>query len=99
MNVILFADHCERDSKWAEKAQSVFVLQGMRKELERQEAELIAELKAMTDGVSSKANGFAYSRSERKGSVDYEKIEVLKTINLELYRKPTIEIWKLIKYE
>ena len=99
MNVVLFPGHFDRDETWAQTAEALFQLQQARKELERQEDLFIAALKSLSDGVNSKGSGYAYSRTERLGSVNYTKIEVLKLINLELYRKPTVEIWKLTKYE
>ena len=47
------------------------------------------------DGVDSIIGNLKLCRIEKKGSIDYEKIELLKTIDLEQYRKPPSVSWRL----
>jgi putative phage-type endonuclease len=42
--------------------------------------------------------GVRVSKHERCGSIDYSKVEELKGIDLEKYRKPKTEYWKITEY-
>jgi len=60
------------------------------------EATLIKEeLIEMCDGKISKTGDLKLSKVLKRGGIDYGKIEALKGINLEPYRKATTEYWKL----
>lgn len=47
------------------------------------------------NGANSIIGNLRISRIERKGNIDYEKIELLKTLDLEQYRKPPSVSWRL----
>ena len=45
--------------------------------------------------VNSRGAGLSLSQVRRKGNVDYSKIEALKDVDLEQYRKPEIVSWRI----
>lgn len=83
--------------RWIEVASKAYELQLKRKELEDEEDQLIKELKSLSEDQSQRAGGYWFIRSERKGSIDYAQIPMLKDINLESFRRPNTYIWKLTK--
>ena len=80
-----------------EKAKELYRTQVKRKHYERLEATLIDELKYLCKGRDFSEAGYSFNRIERKGAVDYGMIPELESVDLEQYRKETIEYWKLSK--
>ncbi len=56
-------------------------------ELERKKEELINKIKFQVKGEKAKFNNYSMAWTKRIGAVDYSKIEVLKNIDLNQYRK------------
>ena len=65
------------------------------KELAEKKELLSNELKEMCNYKSTQCGRWIYFKEERKGNIDYSAIPVLKTIDLDKYRKDNVEIWKL----
>lgn len=65
--------------------------------LEKEEEILRQQLISFCQNQSSTGGGVRVSRILRRGSIDYAKIPQLQGINLEKYRKKTIECWKIIE--
>jgi hypothetical protein len=86
-----------RDECWIKLAQQTYEIQKMRKELEEKEDKLVQLLKNKSEDTSSRGGGYLFERIERKGSVQYTKIELLKQIDLELYRGAPSCAWKLTR--
>lgn len=63
----------------------------------KKEKELRDILISLSDGRSCRGSGVKLQKYIRKGNVDYSKIEVLKDIDLDKYRKAPSECWKLIE--
>lgn len=61
------------------------------------ETELKDKLIKMSREKPWEDDQYKLARLERKGSVNYSAIEVLKEIDLEQYRGSTITMWKLSK--
>lgn len=95
-------DLCEKDyqdmseiSEWENTSNELkYILQEIKK-LKEKEDELRKFLINMCDGKSSKGNGIKLTKYLQRGTVDYLKIPELEGINLDMYRKPCIEIWKI----
>lgn len=89
-------DYVIQDSKewrinaavWREKKEKI-------RELEIEEEILREELIRLAGGVSSKGYGIRLCKNIKKGSIDYSRIESLKNIDLEAYRKKSIEYYSL----
>lgn len=80
-----------------ELALQVLEAQNNKKYWSEQEAVLKDKLIKMSREKPWEDDQFKLARLERKGSVNYNAIEVLKTIDLEQYRGNTIISWKLSK--
>lgn len=86
----------KQNQEWVEKAQIVFDLQQQRKLLQEKEEMALLELKELTGDVNSYGGGFKYEVGLRIGSVDYKSIPQLKGVNVDMYRKPNTNTYKLI---
>ena len=80
---------------WSQNAKQLHNIRIQIKELEEIENELRNKLIALSDGQTRQDDTFVFEMYTRKGSVDYSKIPVLKTIDLEEYRKESMACWKL----
>ena len=67
------------------------------KKLAERKEKLTAQLKAACNNTTTFVAPYLFEQSIRKGSVDYAAIDMLKTIDLELYRKPSVTYWELKK--
>ena len=53
------------------------------------------KLEGLCMGETRSHQGWTYAVHERLGSVEYAKIPQLEGIDLDIYRKATINVWKL----
>lgn len=86
----------ERSADWIDIAHKLALAQKHRKDAERMEGIWSSMLKALSEGQSSRGGQFKYEKIIRKGSIAYKDIPILQTIDLEPYRGPEAEMWKLI---
>ncbi len=68
-----------------------------RKELAQREAKIKNTLISIANHETLVAGQFIFLKEMRKGVVNYKEIPELSTVDLEIYRKESIETWKLIK--
>ncbi len=91
-------DYIERnDSQWEQCAQRWRVVSSSLKDLEKEEEELRKQLIFLSGETNTKGSGIFLSQVLRKGNVDYTKIPELKNVDLEKYRKGTINSWRLVE--
>jgi hypothetical protein len=64
------------------------------KALTVEKASLETELQSNLSHPRCKIGDVKVQKVNRLGNIDYQSIEVLKTIDLEKYRKPMISYWK-----
>lgn len=83
------------DSVWLDTATQWAAVQKRLKELQEQEAFLKEQLIEMAPASHVWGGGVVLRRSERKGSVDYAKVPELKGVDLDNYRKPSSEYWRI----
>lgn len=81
----------------AKEWKEVMMLLEREKELIKREEELRKTLIKMAGDQNCKGSGITMQKITRKGNVDYSKIEALKGIDLDQYRKPATEYWKITK--
>lgn len=93
--ISFYEDHIQRNELWLETARKLYELKMLIKTYEKEESKTMASLKALSGGMSSKAGEFIFTKSMRKGGVDYKKIPELQGVDLGLYRKVETETWKL----
>lgn len=79
-----------------EMAENVYIAAQNRKEWEEKESNL---KKALIERVGHKAQigNYTLNKSERKGAVQYDKIDLLRNVDLEKYRKAPSTVWSLTK--
>lgn len=90
------SDYIERnDQDWEELASQWKACVETLKEWEKKEADLREELILLSGERSSRGAGITLSQVQRKGNVEYNKIPELQNIDLEQYRKPAINTWRI----
>lgn len=62
--------------------------------LEKEEAEIKKQLLELAGGQNTQGAGIRLTKVLRKGTIAYDKIEALKGVDLEKYRKSATEYWK-----
>lgn len=89
-------DYIERDDRaWKEAARRWVEALERLKEAQQAEEAAKEELIYLSDGQTSLGAGVRLQKIIRKGNVDYSKIESLNDVDLEKYRKPPTESWRL----
>lgn len=92
----LESDYIERnDPLWASYASHWAEVNSQIKDLEKIEEELRKELIFISGESNSKGAGISLCQVERKGNVDYTKIPELKGVDLDKYRKGSINSWRI----
>lgn len=81
--------------RWSLRAANLDRINKKLKELTEQKELLSNQLKEMCGYKSTQCGRWVYFKEERKGNIDYGSIPLLKSIDLELYRKEDVAIWKL----
>jgi putative phage-type endonuclease len=82
--------------EWQHLATKWSKLSSALQRLEEEEEQIRKQLIAMCNGQNSIGSGVKVSKCIRKGAVDYTKVPQLHEVNLEPYRKKTIEYWKIL---
>jgi putative phage-type endonuclease len=89
-------DYIERnDSLWEQCASKWKTLTETIKELEKEEEDLRKQLIFLSGESNTKGAGISLCQIVRKGNVDYAKIPELKNIDLDKYRKSSINSWRI----
>jgi putative phage-type endonuclease len=89
-------DYVERDDEeWKKTADMYLSAQKSRKILEDHEEIYRKELIRLSEGKNSIGGGVKATRFHRKGNVQYAKVPELQGVNLEPYRKPPVETWRI----
>lgn len=83
------------DSQWNQLTSELKYVKSKISQFEEMESILKNKLISLCDGKNSEGNGIRVMKSIRKGNIDYSQINELKEIDLNLYRKPNIEYWKI----
>jgi len=83
------------DEEWTKWTNLWKELQEEAFKIEKQKQECKQRLIELTEGKNAYGNGVKLIEIERKGTIDYSKIPVLKTIDLEKYRKASSKYWSL----
>lgn len=89
-------DYIERnDQLWQQCASKWRSITSSIKELEKEEEELRKQLVFLSGESNTKGGGISLCQIQRKGNVQYDKIPELKGLDLEIYRKPAINSWRI----
>lgn len=83
------------DPKWKIVVEEYIELTQQLKTCEKREEELKDQLIHLSKGNSVIGSGLRLAKFIQKGKVDYEKIPQLQDIDLNQYRKPSYEVWRI----
>lgn len=87
----------EDNEEWIETAQAYLEAEEKLLKWEQEVKELRSKLEDIAGGSNASGAGITLQKVLRKGTVDYTKIELLKGLDLEPYRKPSSEAYRLVK--
>lgn len=91
-------DYLQMDSEeWKKTVADWQLLDEQLKAISDKEKECRKMLIRLADEKSSIGSGLKLTKSTRKGSIDYDKIEALKDIDIEIYRKSPITAWRFTR--
>lgn len=89
-------DYTQRDDiEWTSAARNYQDIQQQMKYLKEKKETARKNLIQLSGNCSSQGVGLKLSRIVRKGNVNYSDIPELKIVDLEKYRKPPIETWRI----
>lgn len=89
-------DYIERsDELWEQCALQYRFVNESIKELEKREEDLRKQLIFLSGESNSKGGGISLCQINRKGNVDYSQIPELKGVDLDQYRKNSINSWRI----
>lgn len=89
-------DYIERnDSLWEQCASRWIDINSSIKSMEKEEEELRKQLIFLSGESNTKGAGISLCQIQRKGNVDYTRIPELKNVDLEKYRKSSINSWRI----
>lgn len=90
-------DYSKRsDVSWRDAAQKFISLKNMKEEIESQLEESRKSLLIMAGDRSTEGCGVKVVKSSRKGNIQYSKIPDLQNVDLDYYRSPPTEQWKIL---
>lgn len=84
------------DTCWRDAAQKYIALSSMKKQLDEQVEEARQALLFLAGDQSTEGCGVKVLKTSRKGAIQYQKIPDLKNIDLDYYRSPPIESWRIL---
>ncbi len=84
-----------KNPEWQQIAKRWGELQSIKKAIEQDEEHFRKELLEMANGCPATGFGLQLTKVITKGRVDYPKVPIPKEIDLELYRKPSTESWRI----
>ncbi len=83
------------DDMWMHYASQYKRIDETLKNLEKEKETIRNHLIYLSMSQNTKGSGISLQKVSRMGNVDYSKIEVLKSIDLDQYRKPSTNAWRI----
>lgn len=93
----LYNDHIKKGEDWIECARELYDIQMEIRILQKKEEIAKEMLKRMSNNINSFGGGFAFTCTERIGSINYKNIPGIEEIDLDLYRGSSVMSWSLKK--
>lgn len=92
-------DYIERnDALWSQCASKWKAIIDSIKQLEKEEEELRKQLIFLSGESNSKGGGISLCQVNRRGNIEYARIPELQGVDLEQYRKDSINTWRITTY-
>lgn len=88
-----------KDEEWLELAKERVQIDHLQKELKEREKANREALMKKAEGRSARGHGVRFTRFIERGRVDYSSIPQLQGIDLDSFRKPHTEKWRISVYE
>ncbi len=82
-------------SAWKSLSDEYMRLDRQMKENEKRKEEIKDLLLEISGAENAQGNGITLQKIERKGMINYQNIPILKTMNLEEFRKPSTSFWQV----
>ena len=76
-------------------ARETFKIKMQIKELEARHSKLMETLKICANGETTTWGSYRISVSTRPGVIEYSAIPQIKNIDIDMYRKPSVDVFKL----
>lgn len=97
INKSFFTDYEERDLVWENLATEYYTQSLLAKSATQKAEDLKKALITLSRGKNSMRGNFVFTKTLRKGAVQYALIPELQEVNLEVYRAPEVESWSIKK--
>ena len=91
----MYNDYVKQNDSWETKAAKLYEIDKLRSYYTKLASSLKNELVELSGGQNCVGKEYVFHYSTREGSVNYKEIPELKFVNLELYRKDKVVMWKL----
>ena len=91
----MYRDYVKQNDTWEEKAKSLYEAQKLKDYYSKLSSKMLDELISLSGKQDSSGKEYVLSTYSRLGSVEYNRIPELKTIDLNKYRKDNVTVWKL----
>ena len=85
------------NSTHLDRARTAFEANGQIKHWEKVYKEALSDLKIYSEDRNAIFGDFKLRKGQRRGSIDYDQIEILRDLNLDQYRKSPTTVWTLSK--
>lgn len=90
-----YKDYVKQNNAWELKAEKLFEIQKLKSHYTKLSSQLSKELIDLSGKQNCVGSRFVFHSYTRKGSIDYTSIPELQHINLDIFRKDDIQLWKL----
>jgi len=87
----------KNDAEWQVAAAEYIYIKSKLKEMEELEAAARSHLISLSNGHNCEGGGIRLTKYFRKGMIDYSSIPELKSINLDKYRKDSVQSWRFVE--
>jgi len=90
-----FNEYVKQNSVWETKAAKLYEIDKLRSHYTKLASSLKKELVGLSGGQNSAGKEYVFHYTTRNGSVNYKQIPELKFVDLDMYRKDKVTVWKL----
>lgn len=90
-------DYVPRDGDYVILAKEMADILERKKELELREEAIRGQMIVLAEDKNSIGGGIKMTRVPRQGAIDYKQIDVLRAVDLEKFRKPSMITWRFSK--
>lgn len=93
--VVLTPEMVSKSEQWKTLSNEYMRIDRQMKELEKSKEGIKDLLLQVSNMENARGNGITLTKVERKGMINYQNIPILKTMDLEEFRKPNTTFWQV----